>query len=108
MKIARVYLEVATIVFGVLGILSFAPSLFSLTMFDAPGSTENPATILLFCSAFTFPVVCGIAIVLARTLYKSTASRWACLLIHLPLINIICGVIAMYWLDIAYGGKFDG
>ena len=54
-----------TIVFGVAGLLGLLPALTSVFLFDAPGSEKNPVTILLFCAAITFPIVCLISIILS-------------------------------------------
>lgn len=85
-----------------------ALALFSVMLFDAPGSAGNPATIALFCSLSTFPVVCLLSIVFAWILYRSqwfTVAFWvACL----PLVNVIAGAGAMLWLELFCGGRFSG
>lgn len=108
MKKPRVYLIVASVVFGILGLLSVIPAWLSELMFVAPGSAANPATNLLFWSIATFPLICALAIVAAWVLYGRHLFRWALILIHLPLINVALGVAALVWSEVVYNGRFNG
>lgn len=78
----------------------------SFMMFDAPGSEENPTTILLFLSVLTFPVVCGISIGLAWILYARKKFKAACTISFLPVLNLLCGAAALIWLQIFNDGRF--
>lgn len=50
---AKSIVRANTLGWGVLGFLSLVPALFSVMMFDAPGSEKNPATIALALSIVT-------------------------------------------------------
>lgn len=100
------YLILLSIVVGVLGVLPAVPALFSVMMFDAPGSTSNPATIILFIATISFPLVCFGAIATAWELYRENR-KWAGRLIFLsPTVNVIAFFAAYDCLEIFYGGKF--
>lgn len=108
MNKTQVYLVTASTIVGGLGLLSVMPALLSVMMFDAPGSQENPATNLLFWSVFLFPLTCVVSVACAWGLYAAKVRRWAILVTGLPMINVLLGVIAIVWLELAYGGKFNG
>ncbi len=103
-KSHRTYLIVTTIVFGLAGVVGIFPALTSFFLFDAPGSTENPGTIALFVSALSFPLVCVVSVAASWILYwmeRFTAARWLALL---PIVNILTGSAALFWLQVFNGG----
>ena len=106
-KTARTFLIVSTILFSLGGILGLLPALTSFFLFDAPGSENNPATILLFCCALTLPVVCLVALLAAWILYRWKYYRVACGISLLPLLNITGAVAALVWLEIFNRGQFN-
>ena len=106
-KTARTFLIVSTILFSLGGILGLLPALTSFFLFDAPGSENNPATILLFCCALTLPVVCLLALLAAWILYRRKNYRIACGISLLPLLNITGAVAALLWLELFNGGQFN-
>ncbi len=83
------------------------PALMSVMMFDAPGSTSNPWTILLFISTITFPLNCVAAIALSWLLYLVKWPRLACWLTLLPLLNLLLGAVALAGLQLLHGGQFS-
>ena len=103
----KFFLGLMSLVVGLLGILGIVPSLFSVMMFDAPGSTENPATIALFLSVASFPFVCCGAIVSTWSLYGAGRKAWSCIVIWTPVLNLIVAGIAIYCLNTFFGGKFN-
>ena len=105
----NVYLVIASIGVGLLGLVSIIPALLcAAMMFDAPGSTENPATISLAIAVASFPFVCFFAIAAAWALFAAGMNRLAKIVIWAPIINLIAGAIALCCLEAFYGGKFNG
>ena len=78
----------------------------SVMMFDAPGSNENPALILLFCSIAGLPVSLFAGVVLAWIALAMKRDRAALWLSLLPLLPLLTGVVALLWLQFGYGGNF--
>lgn len=102
------YLAVMSVLVGILGALGAVPALFSVMMFDAPGATQNPATIALFVAVASFPFVCLGAIAIAWSLFGLKQFALACIAIWLPVINAVLGGIAYYCLQEFYDGRFNG
>ena len=103
-----------TIVYGsmlawtLLGLASAVPAMFSVMMFDAPGSTSNPATMALVASLMTFPFICALTVGNVwhahRTGDLSSAYRWACL----PFFNLAVGGAGTLWICLMQGGMLSG
>lgn len=104
----KLYLTILSVVFGVLGAASAIPALFSVMLFDAPGSTENPATIALVAAIATCPIVCPAAVVGAWLFYRAGRNALAAIVIWSPILNVVVAAIAIYCLETFYGGKFNG
>lgn len=104
----KLYLALMSVVVTLLGVASVFPALFSVTMFDAPGSTRNPATIALFVAVASCPFVCYGAVTGAWALYTVSQRRLAAIAIWAPATNLVVGVIAYYCLQTFYDGKFNG
>jgi hypothetical protein len=83
-------------------------AMMSVMMFDAPGSTENPAVILLFSSVVGFPLACIVAVIAAWIAIARARDRGALWLSLLPVLPIVSGVVALVWLQVRYGGQFGG
>jgi hypothetical protein len=106
-KTARTCLIVATILFSLVGLLGILPALTSFFIFDAPGSEKNPATIVLFFSALTLPIVCLLSIATAWVIYARKHFAAACCIALIPVVNLISGGAALLWLEIFNGGHFS-
>jgi hypothetical protein len=104
---ARTFLLVSTIFFVCGGALGLLPALTSFFLFDAPGSEKNPATILLFWSALTFPLVCVLSLAAAWILYARKHFAVACWVSLLPLVNLCGGAGALLWLQLFNNGQFS-
>jgi uncharacterized BrkB/YihY/UPF0761 family membrane protein len=102
----RFYLVIFTVLFVLVALLSLLPATYAIRMFDAHGATENPATILLFLSFFSFPAFLLISVILAWIFYLLLKFRWALLILLLPLLNILGAAIGLTWLQLAYDGLF--
>ena len=98
-KVAIGWLIVATVVWVLAGLVGCLFAAFSVMIFDAPGSTENPGAILLFLSFVSFPPACAVAIVLAWRLYSSNRLRGACWSTLLPLVSPLLAAFAVYVVD---------
>jgi hypothetical protein len=102
----RTFLFVATILWVLTGVPGVLVALGSVFMFDAPGSTEHPITIVLFSSVASFPLVCLLAIAAAWILYALHLKRLACWVACLPALNVIVGIVALICLEVFQGGSF--
>lgn len=105
MKPPRVWLIVTTIVFGCLGLIGVLGAFSSFFLFDAPGSEKNLAVWVLFWSLLTFPVVCVVAIAASWIVFALKRFVLARCVSLLPLLNLLAGMAAMLWLEIANGGR---
>jgi hypothetical protein len=76
-------------------------------LFDSPGSEKNPATIILFANALTFPLACLTSVVASWILYASKRYTLAVGLAFLPLVNVIMGAGALVWLELFNDGRFS-
>ena len=72
----------------------------SVMMFDAPGSTDNPAVILLFCSIAGLPLSLLVGVVSAWIAIARKRDRGALWFSLLPILPIITGIVAILWLQI--------
>jgi hypothetical protein len=93
---------------AVVGIVSFLPAMFSVMMFDAPGSTEQPATWVLALSVLSFPLVCLFAVVNALVCRRAGDLQRAYRFLLLPLVNLLAGGAAAAWIQAFQDGKFAG
>jgi hypothetical protein len=107
-KTTKVVLIVTTVLWLLAGLLGSVLAMFSVMMFDAPGSENNPGTIALFFSTSTFPLVCLLSIASSWILYRRQRFTIACWLACLPLLNVIADVAAIVWLEVYCGGQFAG
>jgi len=102
----RTWLIIETIVsIPAIAIGAFVAAM-SVMMFDAPGSAQNPALILLFCSIAGLPVSLLVGVVLAWIALAMKRDRGALWLSLLPLLPILTGIVALLWLQFGYGGNF--
>ncbi len=91
----KVYLMITTGIFAAAGVLGFLPSMMAFMLFDAPGSENNPVIVTLFWAMVTFPVVCGLSVILSWYLYRVRQYFLACGVALLPLVNVIVGFAAI-------------
>jgi len=105
---ARNWLIAATVLFAIGGLLSLLPAMMSGMMFDAPGSERNPATIAIFVSVISFPVVCVLSILVSWILYRCGRLEAALLASAAPLVNLLILAVALGCLNWLYGGHFGG
>lgn len=104
----KTYLAIMSVIMGAFGALSTLPALFSVMMFDAPGATENPATVTLFVAIASCPIVCYSAIFSAWLFYRENKFGLARIVVLAPLLNLLVGGIALYCLEVFYDGRFNG
>jgi hypothetical protein len=83
------------------------PALFSIMMFDAPGS-DRPATYLLAGSLMSCPFACGFSVLMSERSIKTHALLSAFLWTMLPLVNIAVGSAGLAWIVWMQGGRFNG
>lgn len=98
----------ATVVWGLAGVASAIPAMFSVMLFDAPGSEENPATIALAAAMMGFPVACLIAVTQAWAAYRRDDATRIKLWSSAPLVVVAVGAVAAAWIEWFQGGKLAG
>ncbi len=103
----RIYLTVFSVLFGLAGLFSILPALLSVMMFDAPGATFQPGTIVLAVCVGTFPFVCFSGITAAWQAYWHENAHLARMVILLPCINLLVGWLAYLYVEMVQGGKFS-
>lgn len=106
MNKTRIFLIVATCLWVLAGFAGVVPAMFSAMMFDAPGPSENPATLTLFWSTFTFPLVCLVAVALGWILHLRGKQLPAVLAALAPLLSIAIGTLALLYLIVFNDGRF--
>ena len=74
-------------------------ALMSPMMFDAPGSSDNPAMILLFSSIVGLPLSLIIGVLFAWIALALKRDRGALWFSLLPLVPLIGAVVAVLWLQ---------
>ena len=87
-------------IFSLGGLFGIVPAITSVFLFDSPGSEKNPATIILFANALTFPLACLTSIVASWVLYVVKRYTLAFVLALLPLVNVVMGAGALVWLQL--------
>jgi hypothetical protein len=94
----KVWLIIATVVYGLLLLPTALMLMFSPMMFDAPGSTENPVIWILLFTIMTYPPVAATSVFFAWRMYQIKKHKIAFALSLLPLISIVVGTIdAQLW-----------
>jgi hypothetical protein len=88
--------------------VSIVPAGFSVMMFDAPGSTGQPATWVLALAVLSFPLVCLFAAVNALIHRRSGQLSRAYWFLALPVASLLIGAAAAFWIETFQGGKFAG
>ena len=96
----RTWLIVETILSIPAIALGAVMALMSPMMFDAPGSSENPAMILLFSSIVGLPLSLIIGVLFAWIALALKRDRGALWFSLLPLLPIIGAVVAVLWLQL--------
>ncbi len=103
----RTYLLLASGVWVVAGMLGLVVAAFSCMLFDAPGSENNPATVAVFFTLVSFPIVCAAAIAISWTLYSLRLHLAACMISLLPLVDILAVIAAIVCSSVFYGGRLN-
>lgn len=106
----------ATAGWGLSAVASLLPLMFSVMLFDAPGSENNPWLIALAGGLASFPVLCVVSIAASWIIWvvtrnwpaeRATTGRWlrvgAALL---PLLSMLVMVIAVVGLQVRCSGDF--
>ncbi len=102
----RVYLIVASIIFGILIVPSLPMIMMSAMMFDSPGSEDSIPTITLVLSMIAYPFVTCIGIALGWILFSRNKNLMAILFASIPALNIVTGIIALLYMTIFCNGNF--
>ena len=91
----KIWLIVATSIFGSLTILSLPMVIMSPMMFDAPGSTNNKALLAAFYSLISFPIIVLITIIVAWVLFRNNKLKTSLIISLIPLINLSIFILGM-------------
>lgn len=106
-KGSRFLIRLISVLWILAGVAGLMPALFSVMLFDAPGSESNPATIALALAVATFPFVClGAAVQSLRSASADSGGDYR--LLFLPLLNIVVAAIAVAWIEAFQNGRFNG
>jgi hypothetical protein len=105
---SRLAILALTVLWAVVGVASVVPAAFSVMMFDAPGATERPATVVLVLAVLSFPLVCLFTVVNALACRRSEQWSRAYWFLALPAVNLLAGGAAAWWIEAFQGGKFAG
>ncbi|GAB4241939.1 MAG: hypothetical protein OHK005_05500 [Candidatus Methylacidiphilales bacterium] len=103
--LAFVLMIVLSGIVGLAALASLVPAMFSVMLFDAPGSTENLVLWLVFLSILTFPLVAGASIVVAWLVFASGRPWPALLCFLLPLLPLAGVVGGFFWIEQVDGGQ---
>ncbi|MDC0672802.1 hypothetical protein [Nannocystis radixulma] len=102
----RVMLVVATVIFGLTGLLSLPMLLFTPMMFDAPGSEDSVYTWLLVGSLLLYPFLTLGGLVLAWRANGRGEVELALKRLQIPLLAASLVVGAVMLLQLVCAGKF--
>lgn len=94
----KVWLILATVIYGLLLFPVALMILFSPMMFDAPGSTSNPYIWILLVTILVYPLVAFASMLFAWIMYRKQNVKIAFLFSLIPVIDIAIGLIdAQFW-----------
>jgi hypothetical protein len=82
-----------TIIWIILGLVTFLPSMMAPMALDAPGSANNPFGVTMVISMMTFPVVAILSPCIAWLIYYFGFHKLSNWLIYLPFIHIFVFLI---------------
>jgi hypothetical protein len=103
----RKLIPVVAWLWRIVGCPAIVPALFSVMLFDAPGSMQL-STILLATAIVTFPAVCFQSANQALRHYRSERPREAVRALAKPLASIAVILTSLAWIEIFQGGKLNG
>jgi len=98
----------ASLVWGLAGIAGAVPAMFSVMLFDAPGSESNVATIVFAACMAGFPIACFVAIAQGWAHYRSGRHQSTALCACAPLVVLALGGASYAWIALMQGGKLNG
>ncbi len=98
----------STVLWSLLGVASALPAMFACMMFDAPGSEGQWATWALVAALMSFPFVCIVAVLEARSSRRAGNFSRACWCACLPVVNLLVGGAAAAWIELVQGGRLAG
>ncbi len=84
-----------TVLLGVLLVFSSVAAMFSLMIFDAPGSTENPTAWRIFFAVVGVPVVTLLAIVLSWVAFFLQHYQIALWISLVPVLYVVIALLLM-------------
>ncbi|GAA4277755.1 hypothetical protein [Aquimarina mytili] len=102
----KIYLIVASIIFGILILPSLPMIMMSAMMFDSPGSEDSISTITIVISMVSYPFITCIGITIGWILFSKRKYLLAILFASIPALNICIGIIAIIYMMIFCGGNF--
>ncbi|MEW7292621.1 hypothetical protein [Aquimarina sp. 2304DJ70-9] len=102
----RIYLIVASVIFGILVLPSLPMIMMSAMMFDSPGSEDSIPTITLVITLVAYPIITGISIIVAWILFMRKKHLLAIVFASLPILDILVGIAAVIYMAVFCGGDF--
>lgn len=94
--VAIVVMALATVAWGIVALVYLWPAMFSVMLFDAPGSERNVVLWSFFLSLWVVPVAIVIAVVMSWVVAATTrAWGWALAVMALPFVGLAWTGISM-------------
>ena len=103
----RIYLIVASAIFGILILPSLPMIMMSPMMFDSPGSENSLPTIIFVLSLVAYPFVTVFGIAVSWILFSKKKHLFSILFATLPVFTIIVGLLAIIYMAVFCDGRFD-
>jgi hypothetical protein len=104
-SLVLVLISVATALWLPASMAATVLAMFSVMLFDAPGSTQALGTVTLAMAIWTFPPSCWLAILLSWAFFGQRNSQASLIAMGLPLLPIALGVFAWIWIDVMQRGQ---
>jgi hypothetical protein len=105
-KRVLLFLIIATIAGGLLGLMSLAAVLASFFVFDAPGSEKNPYLLTMVWGIWLFPVTCAVAIAAGWIVYAMKQLKLARLVFLLPAVDFVVFLVGFTLVSTVCHGDF--
>ena len=103
----KIYLIVASIIFGILILPSLPMIIMSPMMFDSPGSENSIPTITLVISLVAYPFVTVFSIAVSWIAFVKRRHLFAIIAASLPILNILIGIAAIVYMAVVCDGNLD-
>ncbi|MEW7279227.1 hypothetical protein ABW636_11595 [Aquimarina sp. 2201CG1-2-11] len=101
----RIYLIIASAVFGFLILPALPMIMMSPMLFDSPGSENSIPTVTLAISLITYPITTIIGSIIAWILFTKKKYLIAIIFASVPILNILVGILTIIYMAFFCGGN---